>query len=496
MMNTSILDLQEARVHIDNIDVTPDLGYFTVLPRDYTILPISLPSNEAEYISRWPDTWLNTEALRVFNGDKDNVKVHVVGENAASPFFGYTCGSEAIEVVIVGATCDEDLLTKAYLMMSYLQSKSYRTREFIVPGMMYMECIRTNEKIRISLIRYDTIADYFNTVDIHARCVSFDGYRVSLTYGALKENTQRCIYMNLHNYSSKTAERLCRFSRMKMPFAVSFPYVKIEEMQSGEIARGLSLNLGKLVKSSLCRVGTFSLTNSSEDADTNVSRMWKFSQDYLNVSTIMTNPCGILKSDENTNPIHIEFMQQRTFADLVPREIFEQTAINFAETAIGNVGYINIDILKSVFVMKEEEIVELVRNLYRHSSVSSVRSMFISRLRNAYEKSSSRIIRFVTQNVTTQNNTPIAIHGKFARDTSDPYTSQLLLTEALGEMMKIANTKKISSCCICTGIIMEDDVILRLSCSHVFHFSATSVCEGVKRWLETDNRCPTCRAHQ
>jgi hypothetical protein len=246
-----------------------------------------------------------------------------------------------------------------------------------------------------------------------------------------------------------------------------------------EIARGLSLWLSG---TTLFRTGTFILPKMQEKTSDTM---------YMNISTILSSEWQpILTSDFET--FSIKNLRTVSMQEVIPKNLFDRCANELVETAVGKEGHINIHMLKTVFSLGEREVVDFVTSVYRGNYVET-HSMLRSRLEEGYKKKSETNLRF-TKPYTLTYLTPTEVHGKFASNNDEPYSSPTMYLDSLSRMLKYMCEQTVRTCCICTGIIFDDDIVLRLGCSHTFHSNTTETCDGIEHWLKNYHRCPICRA--
>jgi hypothetical protein len=429
-----------------------------------------------------------TDILVVINEKNDTRTVYLFGSGALYPFRpNWDFDESDLDFMIVGECSEDELYDTAKTLSLLIREKMVECSEIISTGLMEIRAVDGTghqSTIQIVLRKFESIDAFASEVDIAATCTIFDGSNVLFTGEAHIEHVQNTICVNPHRFSVQTPARILKYSKR---FAIAFPNLNIESITAPSIVElpcGLEICVdyikGLFIKAALkyTRVPTVSY-------DSGMDMAWKCDVPYINIIYLLRNKHFIRSDSKLKSSLVLKDIVSPSQSKKAIREIVRKT--------IDCRLQINIRYLRIVFGMTEDEVLEIVRQLYTEAvNVDTLRRRLMEKLERFYTQSENVRISFLRVASMIVPIAPSLFYGDlFIAKNTNNTAVQLSTLKAITNVLMCYDRP---TCSICMQTLSKNEKnIVKFDCGHSHHFSKSTICEGVYNWIRSNSSCPMCR---
>jgi hypothetical protein len=557
----------------------PESGLWTVdqwaaaVPRQYKYVvqtlaprhwPTATPLGQAEYTRRFAAEFPEVASILPIEN------VYVAGGAAAWPFGESSVKVGDVDLFIAGIEpADRVALWKKAaevvrkLRRAFMKPGNGDNRrhvaaitETLSPGLVTFTASFTDDqyggysdqkdarKVQIILRAFPSVSGILHGFDVPACCVAYDGRRAYLTYLAAWAHAFR-VNVVCPAYRSTTYEaRLVKY--FGRGYALALPHLR-----RGALAKDAPLQLPHLVLQptivrGLFAVGTAALPAGSPAPESDYGparvRVWSIGEivdwapAHINIRQLAAGENRFVAMALVEREPHRRRRRRRpavdekrkglpfakyataepSFAEILPRELFEKTLDAAAKAAVNRRGLVNSVTLRRVFRLSDAELSRftiavseaLARNPGRCLDMSPALARFRAALVAAYDAAPADVgwwivtdpSRQYTVSLNPRIETPALWYGAaYAEEvkapSSDDFVEALLAT--LEGRQGSAEDRPVfdGMCPLCRDPLtrgVANSVIL--PCGHIFHWSETEEgCAGLFSWAVDNHTCPTCR---
>ena len=399
------------------------------------------------------------------------------------------------DFMLVGHGTSQDAAELVYLMTSLLldMSKTTSFRQVVCGNLMEIRFYgRTGKlatrKVQINLVPRPGILDATDAIDIGPTAIFFDGTTVFATPFTMQQFTARTISLKDDVHCS-SSERILKY--MRRGFLVHLPNLDVAKIAGcsayctfATINFQINAQGGEYFVVVPERSRRSTIKNEDYDIAMCADTIWNAPQHILNTQRLFGENTVVLVGEEGCMLPKLEppFVME----DFLSESMMRQSLYAVAKIAFGTHG-VNLKSLRVDFGMVPAEIHDFIDMalLDDHAALAFLRK----RLEIQYHKIKDLVLDPFLPLIARP--TKDSFYGTYYKKAT---TATKINPTSLTFLARYIANMDTQQCGMCQHSISPGPNVITLACDHMFHYSVSEACSGVKDWIVPHETCPVCRA--